>query len=95
MSGSCWSVCQVPSSRLTRLFVAALEVLGTEAADIWGHQWIKILQLIYEGTSVGIFGQDKKMIGGDSAEGHAAKARVQMEVERLDEVEELCRLLVG
>jgi nucleoporin GLE1 len=57
--------------------------MGAEAADIWGLQWIKILQLIYDGTTVGIYGQENKFIGGDSPEGKAAKARVRMEVERI------------
>lgn len=65
------------------VFAAALEVIGTEAADIWGVQWIKILQLIYEGTSTGVFGQAGRLLGGDSPEGKAAKARVQMEIERI------------
>jgi nucleoporin GLE1 len=65
------------------VFAAALEVIGTEAADIWGVQWIKILQLIYEGTSTGVFGQAGKLLGGDSPEGKAAKARIQMEIERI------------
>ena len=64
-------------------FAAALEVMGAEAADIWGVQWIKVLQLIYEGASMGVFGQAGKLLGGDSPEGKAAKARVQMEIERI------------
>ncbi|TEB30878.1 hypothetical protein FA13DRAFT_1733293 [Coprinellus micaceus] len=65
------------------LIYTALEVIGMEAADIWGVQWIKILQLIYEGTSTGVFGQAGKLLGGDSPEGKAAKARIQMEIERI------------
>ncbi|KAJ2912751.1 hypothetical protein MD484_g7669, partial [Candolleomyces efflorescens] len=65
------------------LIYTALEVMGAEAADIWGLQWIKILQLIYDGTTIGIYGQENKFIGGDSPEGKAAKARVRMEVERI------------
>lgn len=64
-------------------FTAALEVLGSEAADIWGFQWIKVLQLIYEGVTVGVFGQAGKTIGGDSPEGKAGKAKVKMEIQRI------------
>ncbi|KAF6760541.1 GLE1-like protein-domain-containing protein [Ephemerocybe angulata] len=65
------------------LIYTGLEVLGAEAADIWGVQWIKLLKLIHEGTTTGMFGEKGTLIGGDSPEGKAAKARVQMEVERI------------
>ncbi|KAJ3510514.1 hypothetical protein NMY22_g15958 [Coprinellus aureogranulatus] len=65
------------------LIYTALEVMGAEAADIWGVQWIKILQLIYEGATTGVFGQAGKLLGGDSPEGKAANARVRMGIERI------------
>ena len=40
-----------------------------------------MLAMIYEGVTVGL--GNGKFIGGESAEGAAARARVQMEVERL------------
>jgi nucleoporin GLE1 len=40
-----------------------------------------MLALIYEGVKVGL--GNGKFIGGESAEGTAARVRVQLEVERL------------
>ncbi|KAF8882102.1 GLE1-like protein-domain-containing protein [Infundibulicybe gibba] len=64
-----------------QLIFAALDVMGADAIKIWGHQWIKILALIYEGITTGLGNQ--KLIGGESSEGTAARARIQMEVERI------------
>jgi nucleoporin GLE1 len=61
--------------------VAALDVFGLEAKSVWGQQWIKMLALLYEGVTVGLGGGI--LIGGQSAEGRAARARVQLEVERI------------
>jgi nucleoporin GLE1 len=63
------------------LFSAALDVLGSHAMVLWGHQWNKMLELIYEGVTVG-FGGDR-FIGGQSIDGRAARVRVQLEVERI------------
>lgn len=62
-------------------FVAALDVLGSKAKDVWGHQWIKMLALLYDGATNG-FGGDR-YIGGPSPEGKASRVRAQMEVERV------------
>jgi nucleoporin GLE1 len=62
-------------------FVAALDVCGSDAKDIWGQQWIKMLALLYEGVTVGLGGD--MVIGGQSPEGKAARVRVQLEVERM------------
>lgn len=64
-----------------QLLYTALDVLGSYAKLVYGHQWNKMLSLIYEGVTVGL-GNDK-FIGGDSAEGTAARVRVQLEVERV------------
>ena len=61
--------------------LAALDVLGSYAKLVYGHQWNKMLALIYEGVTVGL--GNGKFIGGESAEGTAARVRVQLEVERL------------
>lgn len=61
--------------------LAALDVLGSYAKLVYGHQWNKMLALIYEGVTVGL--GNGKLIGGESAEGIAARVRVQLEVERL------------
>lgn len=68
---------------LTRLKTAALEVGGADALKYWGHQWAKLLGLIYESATAGIPGHDGRLIGGKSGEGTAARVRVQLEVERL------------
>ncbi|KAF5390965.1 hypothetical protein D9757_004010 [Collybiopsis confluens] len=62
------------------LFVA-LEVLGTDALQIWGYQFVKALRLIYEGATDGL--GDGKVLGGTSPEGIAARARVKLEVESI------------
>jgi len=66
---------------LTPYSSAALDVLGSHAKLVYGHQWNKMLALIYEGVTLGL--GNGKFIGGKSAEGTAARVRVQMEVERL------------
>lgn len=66
---------------LNVLSIAALDVMGHDALQIWGAQWVKMLALIYEGVTVGI-GADK-FIGGVSPEGKAARVRVQLEIERI------------
>ena len=61
------------------LFVlaVALDVGGLLAAQIWGQQWIKLLALLYEGVMTG-------KVGGDTtAEGKAARVRVQLDIERI------------
>lgn len=60
---------------------AALNVMGHDALQIWGGQWIKLLALIYEGVTVG-FGSNR-CIGGQTAEGRASRVRVQLEIERI------------
>jgi nucleoporin GLE1 len=42
---------------------------------------VKLLALLYEGVTVGMGGG--KIIGGDTAEGKAARVRVQLEIERI------------
>ncbi|KAF9458130.1 GLE1-like protein-domain-containing protein [Collybia nuda] len=63
------------------LLYTALDVLGSHARELWGHQWNKMLELIYEGVTVG-FGNGRQ-IGGQSPEGTGARLRVQFEVERI------------
>lgn len=55
---------------------AALDVGGSTAARIWGHQWVKMLGLLYNSVTTG-------SLGGTSAEGKAARVRVQLEIERI------------
>jgi nucleoporin GLE1 len=52
-----------------------MDVGGLLASQIWGHQWIKLLALLYEGVVSG-------KVGGDTtAEGNAARVRVQLDRE--------------
>ena len=61
--------------------IAALDVLGSDALRIWGHQWVKILELVYTGSTAGFVAN--KLIGGPSPEGIAARSRLKLEVERI------------
>ena len=51
--------------------------------EIWGGQWLKLLALLYEGCTVGIFGQKDRLVGGKSPEGVASRVRVQVDIEKL------------
>lgn len=48
---------------------------------MWGQQWIKMLALIHEGITTGY--EKDKLIGGDSAEGAAARTRVMVALENI------------
>ncbi|KAG7440741.1 uncharacterized protein BT62DRAFT_937711 [Guyanagaster necrorhizus] len=63
------------------LLATGLSVLGSNAKDMWGQQFVKVLALIREGTITGM--GDGKKIGGSTPEGSAARARVLLEVERI------------
>ncbi|KAI0795044.1 GLE1-like protein-domain-containing protein [Abortiporus biennis] len=65
-----------------QILYAALDVGGSQALHIWGMQWEKLLALLYDGVTVGIYGTDK-LVGGTSGEGTAARVRVQLEIERI------------
>ncbi|PPQ89307.1 hypothetical protein CVT25_000374 [Psilocybe cyanescens] len=56
------------------LIYTGLDVLGLEACNVWGKQWIKMLVLIHEGVTTGY--QNGKLIGGDSPESAHARTRV-------------------
>ena len=52
---------------------------------IWGQQWVKLLRTLYDGVTIGLPGpeSEKHLIGGSSAEGIAARTRVQLDVEKI------------
>jgi len=60
---------------------AGLDVLGLEAKDIWGQQWIKMLALIHEGITTGH--ENGNVIGGLTTEGAAARTRVMVALENI------------
>ncbi|KIJ62284.1 hypothetical protein HYDPIDRAFT_114777 [Hydnomerulius pinastri MD-312] len=66
-----------------QLLHAALDVGGVEAKHIWGHQWVKLLEMLYEGATIGIGGSSTKLLGGQTPEGKAARVRVQLEIENI------------
>ncbi|KAF9235475.1 GLE1-like protein-domain-containing protein [Melanogaster broomeanus] len=66
-----------------QLLHTALDVGGMEAKNIWGAQWIKLLELLYEAATEGIGGSDGKPLGGQTPEGKAACVRVQLEIENI------------
>lgn len=64
----------------------ALDIMGTDAKDIWGVQWIKVLALIYQGVTEGLpngSSNEKLLIGGQSPEGRSARMRVFLQVESI------------
>lgn len=62
-------------------FTAALDVMGLEAGEVWGRQWMKVLALVHEGITNGY--DTDKLIGGDTAEGSAARTRVMVSLENI------------
>ncbi|KAJ7080508.1 GLE1-like protein-domain-containing protein [Mycena epipterygia] len=64
-----------------QLIYTGLDVLGSHALEVWGQQWVKMLELIYQGATVGF--AEGRFIGGSTAVGTSARTRVQMEVERI------------
>jgi nucleoporin GLE1 len=54
---------------------------GLEAGEVWGKQWMKVLALIHEGITNGY--DAGKLIGGDTAEGSAARTRVLVSLENI------------
>jgi nucleoporin GLE1 len=71
----------LPQCLLTVFHKAALDVLGSDARDIWGYQWVKLLALVYEGVTASLDGGN--FIGSEAPEGKAARVRVQLEIERI------------
>ena len=59
--------------------VAALDVAGLEACQIWGKQWIKLLELLYE---AGIVGVDSKIAVGTSTPGAKAGGNANEEAQK-------------
>ncbi|KAG6918020.1 hypothetical protein DXG01_016872 [Tephrocybe rancida] len=62
-----------------QLIYTALDVMDVDGRKIWGHQYNKLLELIYEGVTTGY--EPGKLIGGTSSEAVAARSRVQMVIE--------------
>lgn len=58
-----------------------MDVMGHDAKDVWGKQWMKVLALIYEGITAGY--DEGKLIGGVTPEGAAARTRVMVAVESI------------
>ncbi|KAF8877929.1 GLE1-like protein [Gymnopilus junonius] len=63
------------------LIYTALDVMGLQAKDIWGQQWVKMLVLIHQGITTGY--ENGLLMGGDSAEGAAARTRVMVALENI------------
>ncbi|KAI5122850.1 hypothetical protein M0805_003144 [Coniferiporia weirii] len=57
----------------------ALDEGGLHAKTIWGKQFIKMLQLIFEGTQ----GEGKTHFGGTEVLAQASRARCQLEIEKI------------
>lgn len=54
-----------------------------EAKHVWGKQWVKLLELLYEAATVGFGGKSDTLLGGQTPEGKAACVRVQLEIENI------------
>lgn len=69
-----------------RRFKAALDVGGAQARELFGHQWHKMMELLYSGLTTGLDGDlatGGKKIGGKLPEGNAARVRALLEVEKV------------
>ena len=64
-------------------YLVALDVNGAGAKAVWGSQWTKLLEVLYEGCTVGLLGNPAKLIGGTTPEGTSARFRVQGEIEKI------------
>ncbi|KAG9311415.1 GLE1-like protein-domain-containing protein [Chiua virens] len=73
----------LPTAVAAQVLYAALDVGGMEARHVWGKQWIKLLELLYEAATVGIGGKSETVLGGPTPEGKAACVRVQLEIENI------------
>ncbi|THH30972.1 hypothetical protein EUX98_g3206 [Antrodiella citrinella] len=71
------------SSVAAEILYVALDVGGAQARHIWGAQWVKMLGLLYAGTTEGFRGSKNHLVGGTQPEGIAARVRVQLEIERI------------
>ncbi|THG95195.1 hypothetical protein EW026_g6411 [Hermanssonia centrifuga] len=71
------------TSVAAEVLYVGLDVNGAMARDVWGGQWLKLMGILYEGATTGLYGSEGRLIGGKSPEGIAARVRVQLEIERL------------
>ncbi|KIP11299.1 hypothetical protein PHLGIDRAFT_99899 [Phlebiopsis gigantea 11061_1 CR5-6] len=71
------------SALSAELLYVALDVNGAGAKAVWGAQWTKLLEVLYEGCTAGLYGNPAKLIGGTTPEGISARVRVQGEIEKL------------
>lgn len=66
--------------------IVALDIMGMDAKDIWGVQWIKVLGLIYQGVNEDLpkgSNDERLLMGGQSPEGKSARMRVLLQVEKI------------
>ncbi|KAG6898230.1 hypothetical protein C0992_002244 [Termitomyces sp. T32_za158] len=63
------------------LIYTAIDVMDIDGRKIWGRQYNKLLEIIYEGVTIGY--EPGKLIGGASPEAVSARSRVKMAVERV------------
>jgi hypothetical protein len=61
------------------LFQAALDVGGNEVRSLFGHQWHKMMELLYRG----LISESAQPFGGKTPEGNAARVRALLEVEKV------------
>ncbi|TFK50353.1 hypothetical protein OE88DRAFT_1660673 [Heliocybe sulcata] len=73
----------IPSPVSPLVLQIALDVGGVQAKHVFGQQWHKLLEMLYEAVTVGITGESDYALGGLTPEGKAARVRVQLEIERI------------
>ncbi|KAG6850415.1 hypothetical protein H0H93_013640 [Arthromyces matolae] len=64
-----------------QLIYTALDVMDADGRKLWGHQYNKLLELVYDGVTKGY--EPGKLIGGPSPEASSARSRVKLTVERV------------
>ena len=69
------------SNEVTYLTIClvALDVGGARAKELWGKQFVKMLQVIYENVQ----GEGRERIGGSEVTAQASRARCQLEIEKI------------
>ncbi|KDR78601.1 hypothetical protein GALMADRAFT_63700, partial [Galerina marginata CBS 339.88] len=65
-----------------QLIYTALDVLGVDAENLWGQQWIEMLALVHEGVTTGY--ENGKLIGGKGSQGSRSRVLVALEKTVLD-----------
>lgn len=61
----------LPETAIAPQLISMLDGLGTNARNIWGYQWVKLLALVYEAVTASLEGDN--FVGSEFLEGKAAR----------------------